>query len=73
MPSRHAGWSVRGDLLIFFDALRVKIRKDMVACNKALCLAQGVLPDGTLACDNQQRRALTNRKRSVKVRQVTRL
>jgi hypothetical protein len=35
MPGRHARWSVRGDLLIFFDAPRVKIRKDVVARTEA--------------------------------------
>jgi transposase-like protein len=31
----------------FFDALRVKTRADAVVRNKAVCLALGVLPDGT--------------------------
>jgi len=35
--------------VIFFDALRVKIRDDAVVRNKAVYLALGVLPDGT--CD----------------------
>ena len=33
--------------VIFFDALRVKIRDDGVVRNKAVYLALGVLPDGT--------------------------
>ena len=33
--------------VIFFDALRVKIRDDGVVCNKAVYVALGVLPDGT--------------------------
>lgn len=33
--------------VVFFDALRVKIRKDAVVRNKAIYLARGVLPDGT--------------------------
>ena len=33
--------------VIFFDALRVKIRDDAVVRNKAVYLALGVLPDGT--------------------------
>ncbi|CAJ0779822.1 IS256 family transposase ISRso7 [Ralstonia chuxiongensis] len=33
--------------LVFFDALRVKIREDAVVRNKAIYLALGVLPDGT--------------------------
>ncbi len=33
--------------VIFFDALRVKIREDDVVRNKAVYLALGVLPDGT--------------------------
>lgn len=33
--------------VIFFDALRVKIREDAVVRNKAIYLALGVLPDGT--------------------------
>ena len=33
--------------VIFFDALRVKIRDDAVVRNKAIYLALGVLPDGT--------------------------
>jgi putative transposase len=33
--------------VIFFDALRVKIREDAVVRNKAIYLAVGVLPDGT--------------------------
>jgi putative transposase len=33
--------------VIFFDALRVKIREDTVVRNKAVYLALGVLPDGT--------------------------
>ena len=33
--------------VIFFDALRVKIREDAVVHNKAIYLALGVLPDGT--------------------------
>lgn len=33
--------------VVFFDALRVKIREDAVVRNKALYLALGVLPDGT--------------------------
>jgi len=33
--------------VVFFDALRVKIREEAVVRNKALYLALGVLPDGT--------------------------
>ena len=33
--------------VLFFDALRVKIREDAVVRNKAIYLALGVLPDGT--------------------------
>lgn len=33
--------------VVFFDALRVKIREDAVVPNKAIYLALGVLPDGT--------------------------
>jgi transposase-like protein len=33
--------------VIFFDALRVKIREDAIVRNKAVYLALGVLPDGT--------------------------
>ncbi len=33
--------------VIFFDALRVKIREDNVVRNKAVYLALGILPDGT--------------------------
>ena len=33
--------------LVFFDALRVKIRDEAVVRNKAIYLALGVLPDGT--------------------------
>jgi transposase-like protein len=33
--------------VVFFDALRVKIRTDGVVANKAVYLALGVLPDGT--------------------------
>ena len=33
--------------VIFFDALRVKIREDAVVRNKAIYLALGMLPDGT--------------------------
>ena len=33
--------------VVFFDALRVKIRDDAVVRNKAIYLALGVLPDGT--------------------------
>jgi putative transposase len=33
--------------VIFFDALRVKIREDNVVCNKAVYLALGVRPDGS--------------------------
>ena len=35
------------DPVVFFDALRVKIREDAVVRNKAVYLALGVLPDGT--------------------------
>ncbi len=35
--------------VVFFDALRVKIREDAVVRNKAVYLALGILPDGT--CD----------------------
>ena len=33
--------------VVFFDALRVKIREDAVVRNKAIYLALGFLPDGT--------------------------
>jgi putative transposase len=33
--------------VVFFDALRVKIREDAVVRNKAVYLALGILPDGT--------------------------
>ncbi len=33
--------------VVFFDALRVKIRENAVVRNKAIYLALGVLPDGT--------------------------
>jgi Transposase, Mutator family len=33
--------------VVFFDALRVKIRDDAVVRNKAIYLALGVLPDGS--------------------------
>lgn len=33
--------------VVFFDALRVKIREDTVVRNKAVYLALGILPDGT--------------------------
>lgn len=33
--------------VVFFDALRVKIREDAVVRNKAIYLAQAVRPDGT--------------------------
>lgn len=33
--------------VVFFDALRVKIREEAVVCNKAVYLALGVLPDGS--------------------------
>ena len=33
--------------VVFFDALRVKVREDAVVRNKAISLALGVLPDGT--------------------------
>ncbi len=33
--------------VVFFDALRVKIREEGLVCNKAIYLALGVLPDGT--------------------------
>ena len=33
--------------VVFFDALRVKIRAGAVAPNKEICLALGALPDGT--------------------------
>jgi transposase-like protein len=33
--------------VVFFDALRVKIREDALVRNKAIYLALGVLPDGT--------------------------
>ncbi len=33
--------------MVFFDALRVKIREDAVVRNKAVYLALAVLPDGT--------------------------
>ena len=34
-------------MVVFFDALRVKVREDAVVRNKAIYLALGVLPDGT--------------------------
>ena len=33
--------------VVFFDALRVKIREDTVVRSKAVYLALGILPDGT--------------------------
>jgi len=33
--------------VVFFDALRVKIREKAVVCNKAIYLLLGVLPDGS--------------------------
>ncbi len=33
--------------VVFFDALRVKIREEAVVRNKAIYLALGVLPDGS--------------------------
>ncbi|WP_293188202.1 transposase [Ottowia sp.] len=45
--------------VVFFDALRVKIREDAVVRNKAIYLALGVLPDGTrdiLGLDRGHRR-----------------
>lgn len=33
--------------IIFFDALRVKIREESLVLNKAIYLALGVLPGGT--------------------------
>lgn len=33
--------------MVFFDALRVKIREDAAVLNKAIYLELGVLPDGT--------------------------
>lgn len=33
--------------MIFFDALRVKIRDEGIVKNKAVYLALGILPDGT--------------------------
>jgi putative transposase len=33
--------------VVFFDALRVKIREDAVVCSKAVYLALGVLSDGS--------------------------
>jgi len=33
--------------VVFFDALRVKIKKDAVVRSKAIYLALDVLPDGT--------------------------
>ncbi|SAJ63352.1 transposase, mutator type [Burkholderia multivorans] len=33
--------------VVFFDALRVKIRCERVVCNKAIYLALGVRRDGT--------------------------
>ena len=33
--------------VVFFDALRVKIREEAVVRNKAIYMALGVLPDGT--------------------------
>ncbi len=37
----------RLDPVVFFDALRVKIREDAVVRNKAVYLALGILPDGS--------------------------
>lgn len=34
--------------VVFFDVMRVKIREDAVARNKAIYLGLGVLPDGTM-------------------------
>jgi putative transposase len=33
--------------LVFFDAIRVKIRDEGFVCNKAVCIALGILPEGT--------------------------
>ncbi|MFP3693635.1 transposase, partial [Burkholderia sp. SIMBA_048] len=33
--------------VVFFDALRVKIREEGMVRNKAIYLALGILPDGT--------------------------
>jgi putative transposase len=33
--------------VVFFDALRVKIRDDVTVCNRAVHLALAVLPDGS--------------------------
>jgi len=35
------------DLVVYFDALRVKIREDAVVRNKAVYLALGVAAEGT--------------------------
>ena len=35
------------DAVVFFDALRVKIRDDATVCNRAMHLALAVLPDGS--------------------------
>ena len=46
--------------VVFFDALRVKMREDGVVRNKAVYLALGVLPDGTrdiLACGSRPPKA----------------
>jgi transposase-like protein len=44
--------------VIFFEALRVKIREEAAVRNKAIYLALGVLPDGTrdiLGLDREHR------------------
>jgi putative transposase len=46
--------------VVFFDALRVKIKEDAVVRNKAIYLALGVLPDGSrdiLGCGSRAPRA----------------
>jgi putative transposase len=46
--------------VVFFDALRVKIREDAVVRNKAIYLALGILPGGTrdiLACGSRTPKA----------------
>ena len=51
VPSEITAWQARPlesmYPVIFFDALRVKIREDNVVRNKAVYLALGVRPDGT--------------------------
>jgi transposase-like protein len=46
--------------VVFFDALRVKIREEELVRNKPIDLALGILPDGTRdirGCGSRIRRA----------------